>query len=48
MDPWRCGQGELDPEGPHGDALREWVDAAARYARGLPPKPVTSAGRKRR
>jgi TfoX/Sxy family transcriptional regulator of competence genes len=38
----------IDPEGLHGDALREWVDAAARYARGLPPKPVTSAGRKRR
>lgn len=34
----------IDPAGLHGDALREWVDAAARYARGLPPKPVTSAG----
>jgi TfoX/Sxy family transcriptional regulator of competence genes len=38
----------IDPAGLHGDALRQWVDAAAGYARGLPPKPVTAAARKRR
>jgi hypothetical protein len=38
----------IDPGGLHGDALREWVDAAARYARGLPPKPGAPAARKRR
>jgi hypothetical protein len=28
----------VDPAGLHGEALRQWVDAAAGYARGLPPK----------
>ena len=37
----------VDPEGLHGDALRQWVDAAADYAGGLPPKQATPA-RKRR
>ena len=26
----------VDPAGLHGDALRQWVDAAADYGRGLP------------
>ena len=34
----------VDPEGLHGDALRQCVDAAAAYARGLPAKP---AGKRR-
>ena len=38
----------IDPAGLHGDALRQWVDAAAAYARGLPPKPVAPVARKRR
>ena len=37
----------VDPEGLRGDALRQWVDAAAGYARSLPPKPATTT-RKRR
>ncbi len=37
----------VDPAGLHGDALRQWVDDAADYARGLPPKHATPA-RKRR
>ena len=37
----------VDPEGLRGDALRQWVDTAAGYARGLPPKPPAPA-RKRR
>ena len=37
----------VDLEGLHGDALRQWVDAAADYACGLPPKQATPA-RKRR
>jgi TfoX/Sxy family transcriptional regulator of competence genes len=37
----------VDPEGLRGDALHQWVDAAAGYARGLPPKPPAPA-RKRR
>ena len=28
----------IDPEGLRGEALRQWVDAAAGYARGLPPE----------
>ena len=28
----------VDPAGLHGDALRQWVDAAAGYARGLPAR----------
>jgi hypothetical protein len=34
----------IDPSGLQGDALRQWVDAAAGYARALPSK----AARKRR
>ena len=34
----------IDPPGLQGDALRQWVDAAAGYARGLPSR----AARKRR
>jgi TfoX/Sxy family transcriptional regulator of competence genes len=37
----------VDPAGLHGDALRHWVDAAAGYARGLPPKQATPARRRR-
>ncbi len=37
----------VDPAGLHGDALRQWVDDAAGYACGLPPKHATPA-RKRR
>jgi TfoX/Sxy family transcriptional regulator of competence genes len=33
----------VDPEGLGGDALRPWVDAAAGYARSLPPKTAASA-----
>jgi hypothetical protein len=28
----------IDPAGLQGDALRQWVDAAVGYARGLPSK----------
>ena len=28
----------VDPAGLHGDTLRQWVDAAAGYARGLPAR----------
>jgi TfoX/Sxy family transcriptional regulator of competence genes len=38
----------IDPDGLQGDALRQWVDAAVGYARGLPPKPVAPAARTRR
>lgn len=37
----------VGPGGLHGDALRQWVDAAAGYARGLPPKPAAPARRRR-
>jgi TfoX/Sxy family transcriptional regulator of competence genes len=37
----------IDPGSLQGDALRQWVDTAAGYARGLPPKPAAPA-RKRR
>ena len=37
----------VDPEGLRGDALRRWVDAAAGYARGLPPKPATPTPKRR-
>ena len=37
----------IDPEGLHGDALRQWVDAAAGYARGLPPKTAAPARKHR-
>jgi len=37
----------IDPEGLRGDALGQWVAAAAGFARGLPPKPAAPA-RKRR
>ena len=33
----------VDPEGLHGDALRQWVDAGVGYARGLPPEHATPA-----
>ncbi|MGC1565541.1 MAG: hypothetical protein WA794_05930 [Trebonia sp.] len=33
----------VDPEGLHGDALRQWVDAGVGYACGLPPKHATPA-----
>lgn len=38
----------VEPEGLHGTALQNWVDAAAGHARGLPPKQPAPAGRKRR
>lgn len=38
----------IDPDGLDGGAPRQWVDAAAGYARGLPPKPARPAARKRR
>ena len=38
----------VDRAGLHGDALRQWVDAAAGYVRSLPPKHATAAARKRR
>jgi len=34
--------------GLQGTALRRWVDAAAEYARGLPPRPATPPARRRR
>ena len=37
----------VDPEGLRGDALHQWVDAAAGYVGDLPPKPAAPA-RKRR
>lgn len=33
----------VDPGGLQGDALRQWVDVGAGYARGLPPKPAAPA-----
>ncbi len=33
----------VDHAGLHGDAPRQWVDAAAGCARGLPPKHATPA-----
>jgi TfoX/Sxy family transcriptional regulator of competence genes len=38
----------VEPGGLHGAALREWVAAAAAFARTLPPKPATSRARSRR
>jgi hypothetical protein len=38
----------VEPEGLHGTALQNLVDAAAGYARCLPPKQPAPAGRKRR
>ena len=38
----------VDPAGLRGDALRQWVCAAAGYARGLPPKHPAPAARTRR
>ena len=35
----------VDPEGLRGDALRQWVDAAAGHARDLPPKPASKRPR---
>ena len=37
----------IDPAGLHGQALRQWIDAAAGYVRGLPPERAASP-RKRR
>ena len=37
----------IDPAGLRGDALRQWIDAAAGYARGLPPMQATPPPRKR-
>ena len=37
----------IDPAGLHGEALGQWIDAAASYVRGLPPERVVSP-RKRR
>ena len=38
----------VGPEGLDGDALRQWVDAALGFARGLPPKHPGPAARRRR
>ena len=38
----------VDPAGLHGDALRQWIGAAAGFARGLPPKHPVPATRRRR
>jgi hypothetical protein len=38
----------VEAAGLRGPALRQWVDAAADYARGLPPKQDTPPARKRR
>jgi TfoX/Sxy family transcriptional regulator of competence genes len=38
----------VEPAGLAGPALRHWVDAAADYARSLPPKHATPPARKRR
>jgi hypothetical protein len=39
----------VEPGGLHGPALQEWIDAAAAFARTLPPKPARgTASRKRR
>jgi len=37
----------VEPGGLLGAGLRQWVEAAAEYARGLPPKPSAPRGRKR-
>ena len=37
----------IDSEGLHGDALHQWVGAAAGYARSLPPKPASPASKRR-
>jgi TfoX/Sxy family transcriptional regulator of competence genes len=37
----------VDPAGLHGPQLRQWVAAAAEYARGLPPRPANRPSRKR-
>jgi TfoX/Sxy family transcriptional regulator of competence genes len=38
----------VDPAGLHGGELRQWVDDAAGFVRGLPPKQAAPPGRKRR
>jgi TfoX/Sxy family transcriptional regulator of competence genes len=38
----------VGPAGLHGPALRRWIDAAAEYARRLPPKPAARLSQKRR
>jgi hypothetical protein len=30
----------VDPPGLHGDSLQRWIDQAAAFTRGLPPKPT--------
>jgi TfoX/Sxy family transcriptional regulator of competence genes len=37
----------VEPAGLAGPALQRWVDAAAEYARSLPPKPAASSGKRR-
>jgi hypothetical protein len=37
----------IEPDGLQGAALREWVDAAAAFARALPPKPPAPPARER-
>jgi TfoX/Sxy family transcriptional regulator of competence genes len=37
----------VDPAGLHGDALRQWVGAAADHARGLPPKQAPGVRKQR-
>jgi TfoX/Sxy family transcriptional regulator of competence genes len=37
----------VDPAGLHGPELRRWIDAAAEYARMLPPKPAMPLSRRR-
>lgn len=37
----------IEPAGLEGPALKRWVDAAADYARGLPPKSSVRPGKKR-
>ena len=38
----------VDPAGLHGAELRRWVDAAAEYTSGLPPKAATRPASRRR
>jgi hypothetical protein len=38
----------VEPGGLEGTALRRWVEAAAAFTRGLPPKPAKPSARQRR
>jgi TfoX/Sxy family transcriptional regulator of competence genes len=38
----------VDPAGLRGPELRRWVNAAAEYARGLPPQPAARPSQERR